>query len=223
MKKWTLIAYALLACGILYYVEQGVGVTYAIKAGLKGILFIGVPLGYFIFWRKQSFKRFLGLDHISRDTIVKGIVIGVGAFVGMVLLATVFSPMINFSDIRQELADKLHVTAGTYLAVGMYIIFINSLFEELFFRGIVFLKLEELGHRKHAMVFSSVLFGVYHMAMFRTWFPPMLVALCVGGLICVGLLFNWINSQSKTFINSWIVHILADLGIIIIGYKMLYM
>ncbi len=223
MKKWTLIIYALIACGILYYVEQGVGVTYVIKAGLKGILFIALPLGYFILWKKHSLKRFLGLDHISKNTVVKGLSIGVGAFAGIVLLTTVISPMINFSGIRQELADKLHVTAGTYLAVGMYIVFINSLFEELFFRGIVFLKLEDLGHKKTAMAFSSILFGVYHMAMFRTWFPPLLVALFVGGLICVGFLFNWINSRSRSFLNSWIVHILADLGIIIIGYRMLYM
>ncbi|MBZ9635369.1 CPBP family intramembrane metalloprotease [Clostridium sp. FP1] len=102
----------------------------------------------------------------------------------------------------------------------MYITFGNSFLEEYFFRGFYLLKSYELKSKKFAYIYSSLLFGVYHIAIFKTWFNSGLVGLALIGLISIGFIFNWLDTRSKNFINSWLVHILADSAIIIIGLRM---
>ncbi|TAH63854.1 MAG: CPBP family intramembrane metalloprotease, partial [Gottschalkiaceae bacterium] len=101
--------------------------------------------------------------------------------------------------------------------------FINSFLEEFFFRGFIFLNLYKLGFKKGAYIFSSILFSLYHIGIFKNWFNPLLIILAVSGLISVGFIFNYIDTKSKSFINSWIVHILADAAIMLIGLRMFNM
>jgi hypothetical protein len=61
------------------------------------------------------------------------------------------------------------------------------------------------------------------MAIFKNWFNPALIALALFGLIFIGFVFDWLNTKSENFINSWLVHIMADSAIIIIGLKMFNM
>lgn len=223
MKKIHIVLYALLTCGILYYIEQGVGISYGYKAALKVILFLVIPLFMLLKSQEGTLRHIIGIDHVKFKDIKRGLLIGAGAFIGMVLLAFIFHQSIDFESIRIEIDEKLHVTKTTFVFVGLYITLVNSLLEELFFRGFIFLTLHKAGGKKLAMWFSAILFGCYHMAMFQTWFPPALVLLCVVGLVAVGLFFNWINLRTKTFLNSWLVHIIADAAIMIIGFRMLYL
>ncbi len=60
------------------------------------------------------------------------------------------------------------------------------------------------------------------MAIFKTWFSLPLTVLAVFSLVAVSFIFNYINSESKTIFNSWIIHILADAAIIIIGINLFF-
>jgi membrane protease YdiL (CAAX protease family) len=221
-NKW-IVLYGLVACGLLYVVEQGMGVSYVIKASLKVLLFLGLPLLGLKMKGGETVKHVLGLEHIRLKDIRRGIKLGLVAFVALIALGVFFAPTIDFTSIRTEIGDKLKVTAKTFLFVGLYITFVNSLLEELFFRGFLYLGLDQGGWPKVAMFFSSILFGIYHMAMFQTWFSKGLVALCVFGLILVGMFFNYVNRRTHTFLNSWVIHIIADSAIMIFAFKMLYM
>lgn len=221
-NKWLLL-YGLLACSFLYMIEQGIGVSYAIKAGFKIVLFLCVPLVFMQKAGHDSLREILGLDHIDLKDVNMGIKIGLIAFGVLIALGVFFAPTIDFDSIRQELSEKLHVTVRSFIFVGLYITFVNSLLEELFFRGFLYGFLKRSGWSTVAMFFSSLLFGVYHMAMFQTWLSPGLVILCVIGLIIVGIFFNYINNKTSTFLNSWIIHIIADSAIMLFAFKMLYM
>lgn len=82
------------------------------------------------------------------------------------------------------------------------------------------MNLYELKFKKTAYVYSSLLFALYHIAIFKSWFNIWLILLALTGLISVGFIFNFIDTKSNNFINSWIVHILADMAIMLIGMKM---
>jgi membrane protease YdiL (CAAX protease family) len=214
--------YSLLACGLLYYIEQGVGVAYVIKASLKIVLFLVMPILMMLYSKEVKIGDLLGLRHMNFKSLKLGLIVGGVSFVSLILLGTLFAPMIDFESLRLELSEKLHVTKGVFLFIALYITFVNSLLEEFFFRGFMYLSISK-DHKKAGMLFSALLFGLYHMAMFQTWFPTWLVALCVVGLVGVGLFFNWVNDRSKTFMNSWVIHIIADSAIMIFAYKMLYL
>ena len=80
------------------------------------------------------------------------------------------------------------------------------------------MKFYQAGNKVFAYLFSSVLFAIYHVAIFATWFNVWLILLALLGLFIVGILFNWLNTKSNNFLNSWILHIMADIAVVSIGY-----
>lgn len=220
MKKAYIILASLIACMILYLVEQVFAVDYLTKTIAKLILFTVIPYVYIKFFHKSGVKNGLKLVRFDAATFRLGLILGVFSFAVIIAAFFIFKGYIDFRDIAQELQSKSKVNPSNFIFIGLYITFANSFLEEFFFRGFIFLNLFKQGSKKLAYIFSSVLFGVYHIAIFETWFNPLLIGLALGGLISVGIIFNWLDTKTDNFINSWIVHILADSAIILIGVWM---
>jgi membrane protease YdiL (CAAX protease family) len=221
-KNYSLyvIISSLIACGVLYYIEQGIGVSYIIKTGIKLLLFILVPLFYIFFKREEHTYIVSGNAAKSKPSLLVGLFSGI-LFFGILLISYyILQSYIDFAPIISELETKLKVTPANFIAVGLYITLGNSFIEEFFFRGFVFLNLYRTEHKVLAYLFSSLLFALYHIMIFRNWFTLPLFGLAVLGLTVVGLLFNWMDTKSNNFVNSWIAHMLADTAIILIGLKM---
>jgi len=223
MKKTYIIGASILTCIILYLVEQVLVVDYITKTISKLVLFTVIPYIYLKFVKKSSIKDALKLKKIQTSTFRLGLILGLVSFAVIMVAYFILREYIDFNSIAQELQSKSKITPSNFTFIGLYIIFGNSFLEEFFFRGFIFLNLFNMGHKKLAYIFSSVLFGVYHVAIFKTWFNPFLIGLALLGLISVGIIFNWLDTKTENFINSWIVHILADSAIIIIGMRMFNM
>lgn len=222
LKKAYIIAVSLTACIILYFIEQVFAVDYITKTIAKLILFIVIPCSYLRFVKKSSVKEGLNLRRIGASSFKLGLILGVLSFVVISAAYFILREYIDFNSIAQELQVKSKVTPSNFIFVGLYITFGNSFLEEFFFRGFVFLNLFNQGAKKLAYIYSSVLFGVYHIAIIKTWFNPLLIGLALFGLISIGIIFDWLDTKTGNFINSWLVHILADSAIIIIGLRMFY-
>ncbi len=219
MREKYIIVSSLLACICLYIVEQHFGASYVVKTASKLILFVGFPLIYMRFMRKSTGEEERNLTKIDRRHFSLGIFFGAISFAIIIIAYFLFNRAINLQDIARDLNAK-NITSDNFIFIGLYITFGNSFLEEFFFRGFVFLSLYEMKKEKLAYVFSSLLFGLYHIAIFKTWFSLGIIVLCMIGLVTVGFIFNWLDTKSNNFINSWIVHILADSAIILIGLKM---
>ncbi len=209
-------------CTVLYYIEQYLSISYPIKTAVKIFLFTGLPLLYVKFYNEGTILHSLRIDSINIKVFKSGIFLGIIIFAGIFSAYMVLGWMIDFEGIKNELQTKLKITASSFIFVGLYITFINSLIEEFFFRGFIFLKLYQMGYRKAGGIISSVFFGLYHMAIFKTWFPLPIILLSVISLISVGFIFNYLNTRTRNFLNSWIVHIIADSAVITIGLKLFY-
>lgn len=220
MKKAYIIVVSLIACIILYLFEQVLTVNYITKTIAKLILFIGIPYIYLKLVKKSSVKDGLNLRRFETSTLKLGLILGAVSFAVIIGVYFVLRGYIDFSGIVQELQFKSKVTPSNFIFVGLYITFGNSFLEEFFFRGFIFLNLFNQGSKKLAYIYSSVLFSVYHIAIFKTWFNPLLIGLTLFGLISIGIIFDWLDNKTESFINSWIVHALADSAVIIIGMKM---
>lgn len=223
MKKTYIILASLAACIILYFVEQVLAVDYITKTVAKLILFIVIPFVYIKFVKKTSIKGGLNLRKFETSTFKLGLILGAMSFTVIIAAYFIFRGYIDFNNIVQELQSKSKITPLNFLGIGLYITIGNSFLEEFFFRGFIFLNLFNQGSKKLAYIYSSVMFGVYHIAIFKTWFNPLLIGLVLFGLISVGIIFDWLDTKTENFINSWLVHILADSAIIIIGMKMFNM
>ena len=217
------IASALTACTAMYIIEQYTSCSYLIKTIIKIIIFTGLPILSAEITKYGTIKQTLGIQHIKIRKLKTGFIIGAAVFLIITAAYFLLGNMIDFDSIKNELETKLKITSSTFIFVGLYITFINSFIEELFFRGYIFLNLYNSGFRKTGFTVSSLLFGLYHMAIFQTWFPAPLLVLSVTALVITGIFFNYMNIKNRNFLNSWIVHIIADTAVIIIGLRMFYL
>ncbi len=133
-----------------------------------------------------------------------------------------FKKQINMDVIFLELATKSKITSTNYLIVTTYFTFAYSFLEEFFFRGFIFTNLNKMGYKKVGYIFSSLLFALYHIGIFKNWFSIELILLCILGLFITGIVFNYVDTKLDNFLNSWAIHSLDNLKIVIIGYIYLF-
>jgi len=220
MKNKIIYIISILSCILLYIIEQYLGVNYILKSSIKLFLFIGVPLFHIFLIRKTTIKDALNIEKPSLKQFRAGFIMGIGAFGIIIIAYLVLKEYIDLGNIMVELENNVKVTKNTFIFIAIYITFINSLIEEFFFRGFIFMNLYENTNKFIASVFSALLFSLYHMAMFKTWFDPAIMAVALLGLFLTGTIFNWLSIKSKNFINPWIVHLFGDAAIMTIGLKM---
>jgi uncharacterized protein len=190
---------------------------------LKTALFVAFPVIYTMQTGENVFKSSIA-NIKSRQGKTGGWNVGVllGAAVFTVILV-VYIFMKQYIDSEQlilEFQEKYKINSGNILYYSFYLVFVNSFLEEFFFRGFLFLNIKRLGFRKTAYAFSSLLFAVYHIANFQNWLFPAAFVLALAGLFAGGCIFNYLDDQQETFLNSWWVHICADLAIVLIGFQL---
>ena len=105
---------------------------------------------------------------IKKYTPILGLSIGVYFFI--IILFFLLRDYIDLDVIRNNLLAKENITASNFVYVSLYISFVNSFLEELFFRGFMFLSLAKSGSRRFAYSISSLAFSLYHVAIISAWF-----------------------------------------------------
>ena len=213
---------ALICATALFVIEQVFMVNYLIKTISKIILFTSTQIIFIKYLRRTRLKEGLNLKRIDLKTLNIGLILGVLS--GAILLGAfmLFKKLIDMDYIFLELATKSKITAANYYIATTYFTFGNSFLEEFFFRGFIFLNLYKMGYKKLAYLFSSALFAVYHIAIFKNWFRLDIMILCMIGLFTIGLIFDYVDTKSDNFLNSWAIHIIADMAIVAIGYMYLF-
>ncbi|WAA10496.1 CPBP family intramembrane glutamic endopeptidase [Fervidibacillus albus] len=214
----AIVSLSFVSCVVLFIVEQWIGASYLVKTGTKIVLFLIVPLVYIKFMRGKSIRQFLNVKTFDWKQVRLGLFLGILSM-GVVLSAFfLFQPWIEPDAIVDDLQTRLEITPDIFPWIALYITFGNSLLEEFYFRGFLFLQLYRKKWKRFAYLYSPLLFSVYHVAIFALWFDFWLLLLALVGLWIVGLILNWLNAKADHFLNSWILHILADTGVMIIGF-----
>lgn len=204
------------ACIILFILEQLLMADYITKTIVKMVLFLGIPL--LVHFLYQSTHEPEEINTRRHPVLWLGFTIGTGVFAVIILAYGLFRGSIDSAEIITELTEKSGITRQTYFYSGIYIAFGNSFLEEFFFRRHIFWNLYKRNLRKAAYIASALLFSVYHLAIFNTWFSPLILLLALSGLMAAGLFLNYIVVKTKSITSPWIIHICANLAIIGIGY-----
>ena len=223
MKKKVvyLTATSILAVALLYFFDQVMALSYMSKAGLKIALFAVFPAVYILQTGENVLK--LSVCNLKQEKTKprrtnRSAALGFLVFAVLIGAYILVRPYIDTDRVLVEFQEKYKINKSNLLYYSIYLVFINSFLEEFFFRGFLFLNIKRLGFRKTAYVFSSLLFALYHIANFQNWFSLPLFILALVGLFAGGCLFNYLDDEQETFLNSWFVHICADLAIVLIGF-----
>ena len=187
---------------------------YWVKSACKVTLFLLCPLFYSRIDPEFKPRQFFAP---RKKGLLSALGLGSGVFVFIMAAYGIFSKLGDFSTITGLLEENIGVDRENFLAVAVYISFVNSLLEEFFFRGFAFFTLKPLTGRKFAYGFSALAFAVYHTAMMLGWWDWWLFALALVGLFVGGLLFDFLNERTQTILPSWMVHMFANFAINTVG------
>jgi membrane protease YdiL (CAAX protease family) len=219
-KLIYIIISSILIIFTLYFADQILQLNYISKVLVKIIAFLIFPLIYIIFSKYNFVKDSLKVikkPFRFKLSYLLGILIA-----GILFIAFIFiERFINVDVLILELEEKYKIGKNNVLFYGAYLVFVNSLIEEFFFRGFIFLNLKKLNMKRTAYIVSSAAFSIYHISNFQNWFNAWMLILALVVLFLSGLFFNFLNDKDDTFLNSWFVHICADVSIVIIGYILL--
>lgn len=215
-KLLWITLYAITACSILYMVEHIFTPSYILIIVQKVLLFIIIPL--IILYSSRRHKD--ALWNMNKKSIFYGVVCWVLASITISWSYLIFQSQIDWQSITTSLRDRW-ITQEVFLFVFAYIMFGNALIEEFFFRGFVFQTLKR--HLKiFAYIFSALLFSLYHIAIFGTWFDGIILVIALIWLFLWGLFFSFLYEKTNGIWAAYIFHIIADGAILIIGYQNLF-
>lgn len=216
-KAAFMVALIVAFCVFMAVIDGILKADYFIKSVIKFVLFLVLPIVYSFYDKDLRIKEiFKPNKKGSILSCVLGVLVYVVILGGYLLLKDVF----DFSAITGALTDNIGVNAENFIIVSLYISFINSLLEEVFFRGFAFINLKRITGRKFAYFFSAGIFAVYHIAMMIGWFKLDVFLIVMTGLFAGGLIFNYLNERSETIYPSWLVHMFANFAINTIGFML---
>lgn len=207
-----------LSIAVMFVVDFWIQPTFVIKSAIKVVLFLGVPLMYGYLNRYVDIKSIFKTH--SKKQLQYSILLGVVIYLVIVGLYFVFARYLDLENIRLLLEGNLGVNQNNFIFVGIYIAVFNSLLEEFFFRGFLFLGLKSLGMGFLSTLMSAGMFAVYHVAIVANWFNIWIFLLVMLGLFVGGLIFNALNNRNENIYNSWLVHMFANLAINTVGLLM---
>lgn len=217
-KKSLYIVISVLFCSaVMSFIDGVISPPYMVKSGLKMVLFLLVPLIYFLL-NKEDSHILKGLFLPRKKDLKLALLLGAGVYLIVIGGYLLLGRFIDFSGIAESLTTGIGVNAGNFVYVALYISFVNSLLEEFFFRGFSFILLKKETSAKFAYVFSSALFALYHLGMTGGWFSPVIYVLALSGLFVGGCIFNFLNDKCENIYPSWLVHMCANFAINTVGF-----
>lgn len=205
---------SILGCAVMALVDAVWQPGYLIKSGIKLVLFLLLPL---ICARLNTGVELRPLFRPDRRALKLAALLGGGVFALILTAYFTIGRFFDLSAITSALTAGVGVTGDNFLFVALYISFVNSLLEEFFFRGFLFLGLLRQTSRPFSYTVSAALFALYHIAMMIGWGSPALIGLILAGLAAGALIFNRLNEASGCIYPSWLVHLCANLAINTIG------
>jgi len=217
-KLETLVYTGVLAVMILFILNFVLMGDYIFVSAVKWFLFLGMPVIYAIHYTDYDvFKGTIHMEPVnfSRDTNI--LVITFLPLLGVVLAFLGTEHLIDLKFIEGDLISYYRLTRENFILYGLYIVFVNSLLEEVFFRGFIFLNLKKLGHPRLAYLLSAGLFSLYHLDLIIHWFPPGILVLSLGGIFIGGLIFAYLDTLTHGLMEGYAAHVMADLALMVIA------
>lgn len=200
----------------MVFVDAIIQPPYFQKSIIKIVLFLLIPIIYLVI-SKQELNVIKRMFKFEKKSFIKSLLLGIGVYVAIIVAYFIFKDLIDLNNIEETLSTTMKVNADNFIFVALYISFINSLLEEFFFRGYVFMLVKQYTKVINSYLYSGIIFALYHVGMLQGWFDIYIYLLAMVSLFVGGCIFNYLNDKWKSIYPSWLVHLFANLAINTIG------
>ncbi|MBV6393685.1 MAG: hypothetical protein KPEEDBHJ_02927 [Anaerolineales bacterium] len=190
-------ALLLLTAGFLFALAQLPQTRMSGLAALSLFEFIPlIPVAVILAYRKASWVE-LGLRRFDRNALSLGCGLLVAVYILVILnnLVMVALKIVTQADAIMELLDEIQ----SPLLFAFVTAFVAPVTEELFFRGFLFQGLRAKYGWVNALMFSSIIFALFH-GQIATLIPTFLL----------GALFSYMVQRSGSIFPSMVLHFVVN-------------
>ena len=140
-------------------------------------------------------------------------------------LALMASPigasLAGFSEQVRSKVSQLGVL-DHYLVFSIFLALIHSAIEEYYWRWFVYGTLRRLLSVRPAAAIAGVAFASHHIVVLGQYFPLAWTLILGLAVAAGGTLWCLMVERQRTLVGAWVSHVLVDLAILWIGYRMLF-
>lgn len=179
------------------------------------------PIVFAVYFEKKRLKTAL-FENFSINSFKKHLRISLvlGLLLATIYLLSffIFKSYLDLEFVKEKLSLLIDLDAKKLIFVGAYIIIINSLLEEFFWRSFLFAKFKTIAPKALAYFIPALAFSFHHVMFYYNWFTlPFFITVTIG-LIAYSLIMNKIFDYSKDLFSCWLIHALVDIVQITIAF-----
>jgi len=151
--------------------------------------------------------------------------LALGILAGGATLALAASPL---GDSLAEFSAQVRLKVGQlgvlehYLAFSLFLAFVHSGIEEYYWRWFVYGALRRLWSGRPAAAIASVAFASHHVVILSQYFSGLWTVALGLAVAAGGYLWCLMFERQRTLMGVWLSHVLVDLAILWVGYRMLF-
>lgn len=156
-----------------------------------------------------------------------------GAAMSAAVLAVWFSPLARwsaFAPVTAQVWERLvalgAATPARYLVMAALLSVAHSLFEEVYWRWLVLGELSRRLPRGAALTLGSLAFASHHwivldsfLAGQHRWSATLPLTLAVAA---AGAVWGWLYQRQGSLLPAWLSHLLADVAVMTVGYRLFW-
>lgn len=174
-------------------------------------------------WLVWVDRERIGFIKPSAKSLMVGLGLGVAIF-GVLVggYYTVGQDLVDRERLLEAVARNGLDDPARYIALAVYLTFINSLLEEYVWRWFVGRQCLQLVRRAAMPVVSGLLFTIHHIIALRLQFGWGLTILGSAGVFVGGVTWSWLWARYGQVWAGWVCHICADAGVFLIGWIMIF-
>ena len=195
-------------------------VNYFISSSYKLIFF--TPIFYRMYFQKkkllESFIEGFNWRNFKKY-FLSFLSIGLGLSVIYFLGFLFLSRFIDFNQVLSKIKQFASIDAKNIVYVGIYMIIINSLIEEFFWRGFVFKEINKISNHWSVYLLTAFAFSIYHVAIIYDWISFSLLLVAVFGLTGYSIVKNIVFRMYKDLYGCWLIHAMVDTVQILIAFR----
>jgi membrane protease YdiL (CAAX protease family) len=209
---------ALIVIAILmpwFWVSLGLYVfqDYRLTIALYTLLGCGLPI---LLFRKKALLPILPF-RLKRRWVLLTSIMANTFILGTFWITQGFQ--MNWNMFHQRMQNT-HLCADIqFWAFALYIVILNPVMEELFWRGIIYKELQDYVSKGKANLISSFFFGAWHWVVLQNYCEPGWAILLTVAVMMGGVLFAYTYEKAGTLAPSITLHSLgADLPLVFVVY-----
>jgi hypothetical protein len=174
-------------------------------------IFILVPFAWYYFVNNLKLKGIFNRIRLVSENIDKAFLWGLlSAIIIFLLIFVIEFALIGLGVDVQDLSNIPDLQSLFSWPVMFFLVTIQPIGEEIFFRGFLFEKIEGYGGEIVAIIITAFLFGIAHMSYGKLY--PVLIP------ILIGIILGFVVAKTKNLYSSIIAHIVFNVTSLALAY-----